>query len=145
MRPDDSTPARADPQHRVQIYDDDAFLVESVVRFAGAALGAGDAVVLIATEHLLAAVEEGLEAQALSVATARAQGRYVALEAARTLAELLQDGRPDAARQTNLSQLFSYKLPGSIDICTQIELHKHQRDSSRRVRPDAEDACSSVH
>jgi PAS domain S-box-containing protein len=98
MRPDDSTPARADPQHRVQIYDDDAFLVESVVRFAGAALGAGDAVVLIATEHHLAAVEEGLEAQALSVATARAQGRYVALEAARTLAELLQDGRPDAER-----------------------------------------------
>jgi len=98
MRPDRSTPAGTDLQHRVQIYDDDAFLVESVVRFAGAALGAGDAVVLIATAPHLAALEERIEAHGLSVAALRAQGRYLAMEAARTLAELLRDGRPDPER-----------------------------------------------
>jgi PAS domain S-box-containing protein len=88
--------ARGSP-HRVQLYDGDAFLVESMVRFVGGGLGAGQAGVAIATAPHLFALEAGLRANGLDVEGLRAAGRYLGLEAAQTLKSLLRGGRPDPA------------------------------------------------
>ncbi len=41
---------RGASDHIVQFYEDDAFLCDTVARFIGAGLAAGDAVVIIATD-----------------------------------------------------------------------------------------------
>src|SRR5262249_12692342 len=87
-----------EPAHVVQFYEDDVPRVDAIARFIGAALGAGDATVMIATERRLASVEELLAARGLDLAAARAGRRYVALDAARTLASFMRDGWPDQAR-----------------------------------------------
>ena len=51
--------------HLVQFYEGDAFLVDEVTRYAGAGLGAGDAVVVIATRAHLDSIEGGLRARGL--------------------------------------------------------------------------------
>src|SRR5262245_36264969 len=87
-----------DPAHVVQFYEDDVPLVDAIARFIGAALGAGDGAVVIATERHLASVEELLAARGLDLAAARAERRYVALDAAETLATFMRDDWPDQAR-----------------------------------------------
>jgi len=84
--------------HSVQFYDDDRFLVRSIAAFVAAGLEAGEAAVIVATEPHLAAFEKQLAALGLDVAAVRAEGRYVELEAGRTLALLLRDGVPDPER-----------------------------------------------
>jgi PAS domain S-box-containing protein len=87
-----------DPDHVVQFYDDDAFLIESVTRFVGAALGAGDVAIVIATPAHRAALDKRLRARGVDLRVARRQSRYIALDAADTLAALMADGCPDAHR-----------------------------------------------
>ena len=82
--------------HLAQFYGDDAFLVDAVTRFIGAGLGAGEAGVVIATRPHREAVEERLRARGVDVAIAREQGRYLTLDAAETLSQVLIDGWPDA-------------------------------------------------
>jgi len=84
--------------HRVRFYDDDPLLVESIARFAGAGLGAGEAVLVIATAPHLAALERALGAHGLDVERARALGRYVTFDAAETLARVLPEARLDRER-----------------------------------------------
>lgn len=84
--------------HSVQFYQDDRFLLEELARFVGAALGAGDAGVVIATEPHRRALVEQLGALGLDVDLALRQGRYVPLDAAATLARCLTDNRPDYSR-----------------------------------------------
>ena len=84
--------------HRVLFYDADPLLIESIARFAGAGLGAGDAVLVIATAPHLAALERALEVHGLDVERARALGRYVAFDAAETLRRILPEARLDRQR-----------------------------------------------
>lgn len=86
--------------HLVQFYETDAFLVDGVSAFIGAALRAGDVGVVLATPAHRAALEERLTAYGLDVAAARAAGRYVTLDAAEMLARCLRDGEPDQDRFT---------------------------------------------
>ncbi len=84
--------------HFVQFYESDAFLVGSVSRFLGAALGAGDGAVLLATREHRTAIQRKLRARGLNLSVARAQGQLVALDAAETLGRFLVGGFPDPAR-----------------------------------------------
>src|SRR6476660_9348088 len=70
--------------HSVQLYDDDGLLLDGLTRFAGAALGAGDPVVIIATGEHRNGLVERLTRNGLDVATAVTSGRYVALDAGET-------------------------------------------------------------
>lgn len=88
--------------HSVQFYEDDAFLLDELSRFIGSALGAGDAAVVIATRAHREKLARGLKALGLDIALATRQGRYVSLDAAQTLSKFMLDGRPDAARFTEL-------------------------------------------
>ncbi|MDQ3931825.1 MAG: MEDS domain-containing protein [Actinomycetota bacterium] len=85
-------------RHLVEFYESEKFLADSVVEFLAPVLGAGEAVIIIATrEHRdkfeLALIEEGVD-----VAGARQSARLVALDAAEMLAGVMVDGAPDPAR-----------------------------------------------
>jgi PAS domain S-box-containing protein len=83
--------------HVVQFYADDVPLLESVSRFIGTALGAGDAAVVIATKAHRDQLCQRLYGRGFNVAAAIRQGRYVALDAAETLAQFMREDTPDAA------------------------------------------------
>jgi signal transduction histidine kinase len=84
--------------HVAQFYAEDEFLVDSTAQFIGAALGAGDAAVVVATQAHRDGFARRLKSRGLDVTAAIAQGRYVSLDAAETLSALMLDGWPDAAR-----------------------------------------------
>src|SRR5262245_51405313 len=67
-------------------------------RFLGAALKVGDGGLVIATRAHRHAIQRKLRAAGLDLAAARAQGQFVALDAAETLAQLLVEGSPDPDR-----------------------------------------------
>jgi len=92
-------PADLDSQHphphTVQFYENDTFLLDDLSRFIGAALGVGDACIIIATQPHREELTRRLEARGLNTTLASAQGRYTSLDAAETLAKFMVDGRPD--------------------------------------------------
>lgn len=84
--------------HVVHFYGEDGFLLDELSRFIGTALGAGEAAVVIATREHRDGLAKRLQAWGLDTSTAIAQGRYVPLDAAATLAMITRDGWPDAVR-----------------------------------------------
>jgi len=89
---------RQNPAHVVQFYGDDGFFLDELSRFIGTALGAGEAALVIATKEHRDGLARRLKMWGLDTTRAKAQGRYVALDATETLAEFMVDGWPDAAR-----------------------------------------------
>ncbi len=85
------------PAHVVQFYGEDEFLLDELSRFIGTALGAGEAAIVIATREHRDGLARKLNAWGLDTDKAVAQGRYVPLDAAETLAKIMMDGSPDAA------------------------------------------------
>jgi len=92
------SPARDKPEHVVQFYQDDNFLIDAVSGFVGSALAAGDATVLIATAAHREGVEQVLRKRGLEIGQAARQGRFLALDATETLAQFMVDGLPDEER-----------------------------------------------
>jgi excisionase family DNA binding protein len=90
--------ALGEPEHLVQFYEGDAYHLDTVAAFLGAALRAGDAAIAVATAAHRAELARRLRASGVDLAAARAAGRYVALDAAQTLARILVGGAPDATR-----------------------------------------------
>ena len=84
--------------HVVQFYTDDRFLLDELSHFIAAALTAGSSAVVIATKAHKDSLAERLERQEVDVAKAIGEGRYVALDAAETLAGLMTDGLPESGR-----------------------------------------------
>ncbi len=88
-------PASDQPEHVVQFYQDDKFLIDAVSGFVGSALAAGDATVLIATAAHREGIEKVLRKRGLEIGQAARQGRFIALDATETLAQFMVDGLPD--------------------------------------------------
>lgn len=84
--------------HVVQFYTDDRFLLDELSHFIGAALAAGNSAVVIATKGHENNLSERLTSQGVDLAKAVADGRYVVLDAAETLARFMVGGLPDALR-----------------------------------------------
>jgi two-component system NtrC family sensor kinase len=82
----------------ILLYEAEAHLVEAVSRFVSNGLVAGEAAIVVATlphrEHL----EAQLRTHCVEFDSACAQGQYIALDAAETLAQFMVDGWPDAQR-----------------------------------------------
>jgi signal transduction histidine kinase len=100
--------APGEMNHVVQFYEDDAFLCDTVARFIGAGLAAGESVIIVATDLHRIAFQQRLEANDFDVARAIAGGRLVLLDAAQTLAQFMIDGMPDWER-------FRHKVGGVIE------------------------------
>ena len=111
--------------HVVQFYTDDRFLLDELTHFIGPALAAGNSAVVIATKgHRISLFEklatERLSGEGIDLAKAIAEGRYVALDAAETLARITVGGLPDAAR-------FSEILGGVIARAASAAQDEHHR------------------
>jgi DNA-binding NarL/FixJ family response regulator len=85
-------------RHEAGFYSDDASLLEGFTRFIGAALKAGNAVIVVATEPHRERLLPRLQSHGLDIAAAIEQGRYIPLDAAATLSTFMVDDLPDPAR-----------------------------------------------
>jgi signal transduction histidine kinase/ActR/RegA family two-component response regulator len=90
--------AMSEPEHFVQFYETDEFLLDSLGGFIGAGLAAEEACIVVATAAHREALDERLQASGVDVAAARARGQYVALDASETLSKFMSGGQPEAAR-----------------------------------------------
>jgi len=104
--------------HLVQFYEGDAFLLDELTRFCAAGLGAGEAVIVIATAAHLEGLEAALRAGGVDTTAAGAGGRYVALDAAETLSQFMVDGAPDEARFAD--------VVGTV-VAGAVKRHRHVR------------------
>jgi DNA-binding NarL/FixJ family response regulator len=85
-------------RHEAGFYSDDAGFLEGFTRFIGAALRAGNAVIVVATEPHRDRLLPRLQSHGLDIAAAIEQGRYIPLDAAATLSTFMVDDLPDPAR-----------------------------------------------
>jgi len=82
--------------HLVQLYDSDAFLLDMLSEFIGAGLGSGATCIVIATQAYREELAHRLQANGLDPTLTR--DRYLTLDAAGTLSQLLEDGSFDPQR-----------------------------------------------
>jgi signal transduction histidine kinase len=88
--------------HDVQFYADDGFLLDSLVPYVGKSLGQGGAAIVVATSAHRDGLSQRLEASGVPLAAAMRQGRYIALDAAQTMAAFMKEGLPDRALFTRV-------------------------------------------
>lgn len=89
------SPWPAAPEHTVQFYADDDFLVEQISGFVYAGLTAGEACVVIATQNHRERLAQRLAGEGLDMIAAYEQGMYTSLDAAATLAQFMTEGSLD--------------------------------------------------
>jgi DNA-binding NarL/FixJ family response regulator len=85
-------------RHEAVFYSDDQSLLENVVQFVGAALTAGSAAIVVATESHRDNLLPILHAHGLDIGTAIEQSRYIALDAAEALSRFMHNRMPDPVR-----------------------------------------------
>ena len=85
-------------EHFAQFYEADRYLIDAVSDFIGTALREGNAGVVVATPRHREALADQLLAQGVDLGTSAAEDRYIALDAAETLATFMADGTPDPQR-----------------------------------------------
>jgi len=82
-------------EHLVQIYQDDGVFLDSLQGFVAGGLEMNDGVIVIATAEHLAALEDRLLKQGISLHIARSRDQYIALEAEETMSQFMVNGWPD--------------------------------------------------
>src|SRR5689334_16776724 len=78
--------------HCVHFYEKDDSLVDCVAAFIGAGLGAGESAIVFATPAHRDALAQKLADQGIDLSRAKRSERYIALDAAETLARFIVDG-----------------------------------------------------
>lgn len=81
--------------HFVQVYKDEAFLLDAVAEYAGTGLRRGEGVVIIATPSHRAAFVQQLEDDGIAAEEARQRGQLLLLDADETLARFTPGGMPE--------------------------------------------------
>jgi PAS domain S-box-containing protein len=84
--------------HVAYFYENSDSLLDALCSFIGAALGAGNAAVVIATKVHRDGLKRRLTACGLDIHRASQQGRYVELDASEILSEIMVEGMPDETR-----------------------------------------------
>jgi hypothetical protein len=80
--------------HFVELYEDDASLIESIRIFLSAGIIQGDAAVVIAEPPHRKELEAALK-RSIDLEAARARGLFISLDAQDTLGAFIEDGLPD--------------------------------------------------
>jgi hypothetical protein len=86
------TQSREQERHVVQLYSDDAFLLDLLSRFIGGAMAVGDAAVVLATQAHHVGLAQRLKARGLDTMKPIREGRYVLLNARETLRTFMVNG-----------------------------------------------------
>jgi len=84
--------------HEAHFYSDDASFLDGFTEFIATALGAGNAVIVMATEVHRNNLYPRLQAYGLDIGSAVKQGRYIALDAAEALSKLIVNDLLDPTR-----------------------------------------------
>jgi DNA-binding NarL/FixJ family response regulator len=84
--------------HEVQFYSDDASFLVGFTRFIEAALLAGNAVIVVATELHQKSLLQRLQEHGVNIVAAIGQGRYLPLDVAETLSTFMVNDLPDPVR-----------------------------------------------
>ncbi len=84
--------------HEVQFNSDDESFLVGFTRFIEAALKAGSAVIVVATESHRSSLFQRLQARGLNIGTAIEQGSYIPLDVADTLSTFMVNDLPDPIR-----------------------------------------------
>ena len=82
-------------EHVVQIYEDDAVLLESLADFVRSGLDQGEAAVVIATPEHRKSLQARLSSKGTAVAAAENSDRLILLDAEETMSRFLVDKWPD--------------------------------------------------
>jgi DNA-binding NarL/FixJ family response regulator len=90
--------AESTRSHEAQFYSDDAAFLVGFTCFIDAALKAGNAVIVVATEPHQKGLLQRLQAQGLNIGDAVEQGRYLPLDVAETLSTFMVNHLPDPVR-----------------------------------------------
>jgi CheY-like chemotaxis protein len=85
-------------RHEVRFYSDDECFLDSFTRFIGAALNAGNAVIVVATESHRDSLLLRLQAHGLDIGAAIEAGRYIQLDAAETVSTFMVNDLPDPGK-----------------------------------------------
>lgn len=88
--------------HVVQLYSDDAFLLEILTGFIGGALSAGDGALVVATRAHADSLEQRLRQRGLDTGMAIRQGRYIVLDARELLPRFMVNDSVDEDRFTEV-------------------------------------------
>ena len=108
--------------HSVQFYEDDRFLVETVVDFFAVGLVDGLGAVAFATREHIAAITHGLHEKGFDVDRTCTTGQLTLLDAEELLASFMSGAQPDAAR-------FRHAMDGVLGS------HARFGDGARERRP----------
>jgi KaiC/GvpD/RAD55 family RecA-like ATPase len=84
--------------HEVGFYSEDTGLLDDLTQFVRAALNAGNAAIVVATESNRDSLLLRLQAHGLDIGAAIEKGRYIALDAADVLPTFMLGGVPDPVR-----------------------------------------------
>jgi DNA-binding NarL/FixJ family response regulator len=84
--------------HEAEFYSDDEAFVVGFTDFTEAALNAGKALIVVATESHRKSLLQRLQAQGVDITAAIEQGRYLPLDVADTLSTFMGDELPDPVR-----------------------------------------------
>ncbi len=101
-------PPTSNPDHFVQSYENEEWLVKSVAAFLGSGLGAGEGGIVIASKPHREALDNQLLAQGINVEGVKTRGQYVSLDAAETLSKFMVQDLPD-------QDLFHEVIGGLVD------------------------------
>lgn len=85
-------------EHVVQLYEDESFLTETVARFVGAGIGAGENVIVIARDENLTRFRRALGADAIDLFGVLRGGQLTMLDAEETLDRFMDGDMPDVGR-----------------------------------------------
>jgi len=106
--------------HTVQFYGDDGALLHELMSHIGKALARGSSAIIIATSAHIDGLARKLKSQGIDVARAKAESRYIALEASDVLSKFMVNGLPDRA-------LFSDAIGQVIGRATAASLDENRR------------------
>lgn len=90
--------ANAEPEHYVQFYETDAFLLDSLSAYIHAGLSAGEVCVVVATREHFDSLGERLGVNEIDLTAAIEKGQLISLDAAETLDTLMFEGMPEPER-----------------------------------------------
>jgi DNA-binding NarL/FixJ family response regulator len=89
---------KAAHRHEVLFYSDDSEFLDRFTVFIAAALEAGDVAIALATDAHRDGLVQKLKARGLDIDAALQEGRYIPLDAGKTLSAFMVNGMPDSNR-----------------------------------------------